>query len=83
MYRKVETSPRMTMHEAFDHYPDEYILMQMEESNMLNPVGIILFVGDDDDELFSLQINKPVPRGIVFEGSNLQNRHSLGGIVVG
>jgi len=83
MYRKIENSPRMTMHEASTRYPDDYILMQMEESNMINPAGIVLYVGDDDDELFSLQVKQPVPRGIVFEGDNLQLRYSLGGLVVG
>ena len=83
MYRKIDNSPHMTMHEAFDLYPDEYILMQMDESYMLNPAGFILYVGDDGGELFSLQVDLPVERGIVFEGSNIQLRHSLGGIVVG
>ena len=83
MYRKAEGTPHMTMHEAFARYPDNYILMQMDENIMLNPTGTILYIGDDDDELFSLQVNQPIPRGIVFEGSNLQLRHSLGGIVIG
>ena len=83
MYKKIEGSPHMTMHEASECYPDNYILMQMDESNMLNPAGIVLYIGDDGDELFSLQVNQPVAQGIVFEGTNLQIRHSLGGIVVG
>ena len=83
MYKKIENSPRMTMHEASTHYPNGYILMQMEKSNMVNPAGIILYIGDDGDELFSLQVRQPVPRGIVFEGDTLQLRYSLGGIVVG
>jgi hypothetical protein len=83
MYRKIEDSPHLTMHEAFDYYPDDYMLMQMDDDYMLNPSGIVFYVGDDGDELFSLQVNQPVLRGIVLEGTNIQLRHSLGGIVVG
>ena len=83
MYKKINNNVRMTMHEASELYPDHHILMQMEEAYMLNPTGFVLYIGDDGDELFSLQINLPVTRGIVFEGINIQRRYSLGGIVVG
>ena len=81
MYKKIEGSPRMTMHEASEHYPDNYILLQMEDDFMLSPVGIVLYIGDNHSELFALQVDLPVPRGTVFEGLNLQRRYSLGGIV--
>jgi hypothetical protein len=55
----------------------------MEEDYMLNPVGIVLYTGDNFSELFALQVDLPVPRGAVFEGITLQRRYSLGGIVVG
>ena len=83
MYRKIDGSPRMTMHEASEKYPDNHILMQMDEAYMLNPIGVVAYIGDDGDDLFSLQINLPVANGIVFEGIGLQRRYSLGGLVVG
>lgn len=82
MYRKVESSPKMSMHEASGHYPDDYILLQMEDDFMLAPVGTVVYVGDDFSELFALQVDLPVPRGTVFEGLNLQRRHSMGGIAL-
>ena len=83
MYRKIDGSLRMTMHEASEKYPDNHILMQMDEAYMLNPIGVVAYIGDDVDDLFSLQINLPVANGIVFEGIGLQRRYSLGGLVVG
>ena len=83
MYRQINNSPRMTMNEASEHYPDYHILLQNEEPYMINPVGIVLYIGDNHDELFALQIDLPVPHGVVFEGLNLQRRYSLGGIAVG
>jgi hypothetical protein len=82
MYKKIEQSPILSMHEASEIYPDDHILLQMNEAYMLNPVGIVLYVGDDFSELFALQVDLPVTRGIVFEGINLQRRYSLGGLVV-
>ena len=83
MYKKIEGSPRMTMHEASEHYPDSYILLQMEDDYMLNPVGVVFYIGDNRSELFALQVDLPVPRGTVFEGINLQRKYSLEGIIVG
>ena len=82
MYKKIEKSPNVTMHEASEFYPDKYILLQMNEAYMLNPAGIVLYVGDDFSELFALQVDLPVPNGIVFDGINLQRRYSVGGLVV-
>lgn len=73
----------MTRNEASERYPDKYILMQMDEAFMLNPIGIILYVGDDSDELFSIQVNQLIANGLVIEGIALQRKYSLGGLVVG
>ena len=81
MYRKIEPAVRMTANEASERYPNSYILMQRENRDMFDPVGTVLYIGDDGDELFSLQVNQPVPLGIVIEGLHLQ--YSLGGVVVG
>ena len=81
MYKKVEGSPRMTRNEACLEYPDNYILMQKENRDMFDPVGLVLYIGNDGDELFSLQVNLPVRMGVVIEGVNIQR--SLGGIAVG
>ena len=82
MYRKLEPAPRMTTHEASERYPDSHILMQMDNiRDLSNEMGVALYVGDDGDELFSLQVHLPVPSGLVVEG--LHHLHSLGGIVVG
>ena len=83
MYKKIEGSPRMTANEASERYPDYHILMQNEKTYMLSPAGIVLYIGDNRDELFALQVDLPVPHGVVIEGLNIQRRYSLGGIVVG
>ena len=82
MYQKVEGSPRMTRNEAMERYPDNYILMQNDnENDLFDPIGVVLYIGDDGDELFSLQVKLPVRRGVVYEGINIQ-RYCLGGVVV-
>ena len=83
MYRKIENKPRMTDNEACEAYPDNYILLQRDNQTTLNQSGVVLYVGDDDNELFSLQVKLPVPSGIVIEGRNISRRLSLGGLVVG
>jgi hypothetical protein len=83
MYKKVDGSSVMTLHEASELYPDSHILLQMNEAYMINPAGVVLYIGDDYSELFALQVDLPVPHGIVFEGINIQRKYSLGGIVVG
>jgi hypothetical protein len=80
MYNTVENGLRMTMHEASEHYPDSYVLMQRDSVDFYEPAGIILYVGDNFDELFELQVDLPVPLGLVVEGLNHQR--SLGGIVI-
>ena len=83
MYKVVEESLKMTENEACMEYPDNYILMQMDSREMFAPTGTVLYIGDDGDELFSLQVSLPVPLGIVLEGINISRRLSLGGLVVG
>ena len=77
----INDKARMTVNEASERYPDNFILMQMDSRNISNPAGMVLYVGDDDNELFALQIKNNVPRGLVVEGINKQQ--SLGGIVIG
>ena len=81
MYKKIIECPHMTMHEASECYPDNYILMQRDNRDIFNPSGIILYIGDNYDELYSLMMKINVPLGLVFEGLNHQR--SLGGVVVG
>ena len=83
MYRKIDPPQRMTRNEAMERYPLEYILMQLDKSNSFDGVGYVLYVGDDDNELFSMQINLPVPLGIVIEGLYVGGKYQLGGLVRG
>ena len=79
MYHRIEEVLRMTNHEASERYPDFYILMQMD--NMRSQSGAVLYIGDDQQELFSLLMSLDTPYCGVIEGLNHQR--SLGGIVVG
>ena len=82
MYQPVEGNPRMTRNEAMERYPDDYILMQKDsDGDMRDPMGTVLYIGDDGDELFSVQVKLPVRGGVVCEGINIQ-RYSIGGVVV-
>ena len=83
MYKKIEGGTRMTRNEACLKYPDNYILVQRTSENLSDMDGIVLYVGDDFNELFSLQVDLPVPLGVVVEGVGIQRRYSMGGIVVG
>ena len=81
MYRRVEENAHMTINEAAEQYPDEYVLMQRDNRELFDSAGIVLYIGDDGDELFSLQVREHIPLGIVIEGMN--HRCSLGGLAVG
>jgi hypothetical protein len=83
MYKKIEEPPRMTDNEASETYPDYYILMQRDGKKAFEQSGTVLFIGDNDDELFSLQVNIPVLHGVIIEGINITRRLCLGGLVVG
>ena len=82
MYRKVEHSLRMTENEASERYPDSFILIRMDSMETSCQAGTILYIGDNQRELFSLMMNLDDPSYCgVIEGLNHQR--SLGGIVVG
>jgi len=82
MYQAVEKRPKMTRNQAMEHYPNHYILMQKDsDGDMSDPMGTILYIGDDGDELFTVQVKQPVMGGVVYEGINIQ-KYSIGGIVV-
>ena len=82
MYKKIETSPRMTRNEALEYYLDNYILIRWDSVNPSDDIGTVLYVGNDRRELLSLlmKLDEPTRRG-VSEGLNLYR--SLGGVVVG
>jgi hypothetical protein len=82
MYKKVEGSPKMTRNQASETYPDDYILMQRDNRDTFDPSGVILYIGDNFDELFALQIDLPVILGVVIEGVNISSRLTLGDLVV-
>ena len=82
MYKIIENSPLMTLNQASEQYPDNYILMQRENRDTFDPLGIVLYTGDDFDELFSLQVDLPVSLGVVIEGINISNRLTLGDLVI-
>jgi hypothetical protein len=82
MYRKIEVNRRMTTHEASERYPDSYIAMRMDSMNPSNIMGTVLYVGDNQREIFSVvvKLDDPSLCGVI-EGLN--HRRSLGGVVVG
>ena len=83
MYKVIEETLKMTENEACLEYPDNYILMQMDSNELLDPMGTVLYIGDSFSELFALQVDLSVSLGVVLEGINISRRLSLGGLVVG
>jgi hypothetical protein len=82
MYKKIEPALRMTSNEASMRYPDSYILMRWDSMNPSDDMGTVLFVGDDNGELFSLVMKLEDPTNCgVAEGLN--HRRSLGRVVIG
>jgi len=81
MYRKIEPALRMTANEASAQYPDNYIVMQMDSMDLSDDVGTVLYVGDNERELYD--VIKELNRSLlgVIEGLNFQ-RNFLGGIEV-
>ena len=79
MFEKVDNL-RMTDIEASERYPNCYIAMRKDSRS--SGMGTVLYVGDDQGELFQLvlRLENPAFCG-VLEGLNL--RRSLGGVVVG
>ena len=82
MYQTVEGNPRMTRNEAMERYPNSYILIQRDNRDTFDPLCIVLYIGDDFDELFSLQVDLPVSLGVVVEGINISSRLTLGDLVI-
>jgi hypothetical protein len=74
----VEDGVHLKRSETFKRYPNDYILVQLDNRDLFDPYGMVLYIGDSFDELFSLMIKKEIPLGIVYEGENMQ--FSLGGI---
>ena len=81
MYRKIEPPIRMTRNEASELYSDSFIIMQMDSMSLSDDVGTVLYVGDDQREIFALVVSLNQPYCGVIEG--LDHRRSLGGVVVG
>jgi len=80
MYEIVSNNDRLTSNEASLLYPDSYFAMRKDSRT--SDTGIVLFIGDNQSELFRLVLNLDDPMYCgVHEGSNL--RRSLGGVVVG
>ena len=82
MYRKIEPALRMTANEASAHYPDDFIIMQMDSMDLSDDVGTVLYVGDDERELSTLLVSLNLPYSGLVEGLNYY-RNCLGGVVVG
>jgi len=82
MYQTIAGNQRMTTNEAAERFPDSFIVMRMDNMDVSHRMGTVLYIGDDQNELFSLliELDDPTLCG-VSEGLN--RRCSLGGIVVG
>ena len=81
MYKKIEPPLRMTANEASERYPDSFIVMQMDSMSLSDDVGTVLYVGDNERELYALVVSLNLPFSGVCDGIN--HRRSLGGVVVG
>ena len=81
MYKKIEPPLRMTSNEASEAYPDSFIIMQMDSYKLSDDVGTVLYVGDNQREIFSLVVKLNKPYCGVVQGLN--HICTLGGVVVG
>ena len=81
MYKKIEPPLRMTANEASERYPDSFIIMQMDSMDLSDDVGTVLYVGEDESEMFALVVKLQLPYSGVVQGVNYHC--SLGGVVVG
>ena len=82
MYRKIEPTLRMTRNEASEHYPEDFIVMQMDSMDLSDDVGTVLYVGDNRRELYTLIVSLNQPFCGVVAGLDYY-RNDLGGVVVG
>jgi hypothetical protein len=80
MYRKIEPALRMTRNEASEHYPDNFVIMQMGSMKLSDDVGTVLYVGDSRVELYGIIKELKLSLIGVIEGLNHQ-RNCLGGVV--
>ena len=80
MLKKIEPPLRMTSNEASSRYPNELILMEMDSMDLSDDVGVVLYVGDNRADLYSMMDKIDAHYLSVVEGLNLQ-RNCLGGIV--
>jgi hypothetical protein len=72
----------MTANEASERYPDSYIIIRLDSMSLSDHIGTVLYVGDDQDEIFSvLMALEDYSLCGVVEGQT--HRRSLGGVVVG
>jgi hypothetical protein len=81
MYKKIEPALRMTRNEASAHYPDEFIIMQMDSMDLSDDIGTVLYVGDNQRELYALVVRLNLPFSGVVDGFNYY-RNDLGGVIV-
>jgi len=81
VYKKIEPTLRMSRNEASEHYPNSFIVMQMDSMKLSDDVGTVLYVGDNERELYRLIISLNQPYCGVLEGIDLM-RNCLGGVVV-
>ena len=81
MYKKIEPPIRMTRNEASEVYADDFIIMQMDSMDLSDDIGTVLYVGDNQREIFSLVVSLNKPFCGVVHGLNYHR--SLGGVVVG
>jgi hypothetical protein len=82
MVKKVDEVLRMTSIEAKKSYPNNYIIMRMD--NMEDDIGTILYIGDTEEELQDVLValRKSGNSNLcgILEGTNKQC--TLGGVVV-
>jgi hypothetical protein len=82
MYQEVEGHPRMTINEATERYPNNYIVMRMDNRDISNDMGTLLYIGDDQEETISLMGESDATNRYLFaEGLHLMS--TLGGVAVG
>lgn len=79
MYQGFETTVRMTDIEASETYPNNYIIMRMDD--YVSDMGTVIGIGDTEEETYEALRNLENPAFCgVMEGVRLQC--TLGGVVV-
>ena len=80
MHKKIEPALHMTRNEASERYPDSFIIMQMNSMDLSDDVGAVLYVGEDQNEMFALVAKLGLPFSGIVQGIN--HLCNLGGVVV-